>query len=200
MSVLGILPQDNRLFNAEIAAKLGDINAAIIIQQLHYWMGKEGVGTVINGVKFIYNSFNDWVKQFPWLSVWQFRKAMTKLRSLKIVKVVRYKAKCWNQTNYYTLDNDRLMEFIGGKSAVTTENSEMCVTTDRDERNQQIEVRSCELSYIDTKKTIQRKTADTENEYSRQSPSGEEKVAAVSLKTDLKREDYTKGKDITNKS
>ena len=48
MSILGISSQDNRLFNAEVAAKLGDINAAVIIQQLHYWMGKEGVGTIMS--------------------------------------------------------------------------------------------------------------------------------------------------------
>ena len=46
MSVLSISSQDNRLFSAEIASQLGDINAAVIIQQLHYWMGKEGVGTI----------------------------------------------------------------------------------------------------------------------------------------------------------
>ena len=97
MSILSSSPQDNRLFSAEIAAALGDINAAVIVQQLYYWLNKEGVGTTIGKTKYVYNTFNDWVKQFPWLSVWQFRKAMKLLRDLEIVKVIRYKAKCWNQ-------------------------------------------------------------------------------------------------------
>ncbi len=86
------------MFDAEIAAALGDINAAIIVQQLNYWLNKDGVGTIIDGVKYVYNTFVDWVnEQFPWRErqslscrtsceqarmrpVWQFRKAMSLLR------------------------------------------------------------------------------------------------------------------------
>ena len=192
MSILSLSPQDNRLFSAEIAAALEDINAAVIVQQLHYWMGKEGVGTIIGGVKYIYNSFNDWVKQFPWLSVWQFRKAMDKLRSLEIVRVIRYKAKCWNQTNYYTLNSDRLLQLLKPKSSKSTEKSEMCVTTDRDVTTPQIEVRDSTLSYIETKRTIQKETAETENESSRRLLKTEERVAAVFLENDLKQKNNTK--------
>jgi hypothetical protein len=79
----------------------------------HYWMEKKEVGVIIEGVRYIYNSFYEWVNsQFKWLSVWQFRKAMSLLRSLEIVKVIRYKAKQWNQTNYYTLDRARLLEYL----------------------------------------------------------------------------------------
>ena len=81
MTILSTSSQDNRYFNAEIAAKLEDINAAVIVQQLHYWMEKK-VGVVIDGVRWIYNSFESWVRtQFKWLSVWQFRKWMSLLRS-----------------------------------------------------------------------------------------------------------------------
>ena len=177
-SILSLSPQDNRLFSAEIASALGDINAAVIVQQLHYWMGKEGVGTIIEGVKYVYNNFNDWVKQFPWLSVWQFRKAMKLLRDLGVVKVIRHKSKQWNQTNYYTLNSDCLIELIQPKKAEarlahvgdgdvslrheTPENSELWDSTNREVRNQQIEVRDTNISYIDTKKTIQKETANTE--------------------------------------
>lgn len=66
------------------------------------------MGVIIEGVKYVYNTFVEWVEgQFSWLSVWQFRKAMGLLRSLGIVKVIRHKAKQWNQTNYYILDSDR---------------------------------------------------------------------------------------------
>ena len=54
------------MFDAEIAAALGDVNAAIIVQQLNYWMNKDGVGTIIDGVRYVYNTFVDWVnEQFP---------------------------------------------------------------------------------------------------------------------------------------
>ncbi len=147
MTILSTSSQDNRCFNAEIAEKLEDINAAVILQQLHYWLQKD-VGVVIDGVRWVYNSFESWVRnQFKWLSVWQFRKSMSLLRSLGIVNVIRYKAKCWNQTNYYTLDYDRLHEVLGNESTTkssssgtnseekktpeSTEISELCVTTDQ---------------------------------------------------------------------
>jgi hypothetical protein len=78
MSILSTSPTSTRHFDMGIAAALGDINAAIIIQQLHYWMNKKEVGVIIEGVKYVYNTFVDWVnEQFSWLSVWQFRKAMS---------------------------------------------------------------------------------------------------------------------------
>ena len=179
MNVLSTSPLDNRCFSAEIASKLEDINAAVIIQQLHYWMGKENTGVVIDGVRWVYNSFESWVRtQFKWLSVWQFRKSMSLLRSLEIVKVIRYKARQWNQTNYYTLNYKRLNEILGSestskassaavnsdqvreeKTAESTEKSDLCATTDQDVTIQQLDLRDSDLSYIEPKNTSRRDTA-----------------------------------------
>lgn len=142
------------MFDAEIAAALGNVNAAVIVQQLNYWMNKDGVGTIIDGVKYVYNTFVDWVnEQFPWLSVWQFRKAMTLLRSLGIVRVIRHKARQWNQTNFYSLDCDRLAEFLDREVATSTEIKQLCNSLSQDDDNQTLEVSNSQLSYIDTKST-----------------------------------------------
>ena len=147
MSILSTSPTNTRMFDAEIAAALGDINAAVIVQQLNYWMNKNGVGTTINGVKYVYNTFVEWVnQQFPWLSVWQFRKAMSLLRSLSIVKVIRHKAKQWNQTNFYSLDCDRLAQFLSQEIATSTEISELCVTSPQAADNQPLEVSDSDIS------------------------------------------------------
>ncbi len=167
-NILSISSLDNRHFSAEIATKLGDINAAVIIQQLHYWLQKD-VGVIIDGIRWIYNSFEAWVKeQFKWLSVWKFRQAMSLLRSLGIVKVIRYKAKEWNQTNYYTLDYDRLHDFLGTESSSTeevknpesTEISELCNNTAQDEESLTLEVRTAHKSIYDTEKTSVKRTAE----------------------------------------
>ena len=183
MSILATSPTSTRHFDMNVAAALGDINAAVIVQQLNYWMQKEGVGVTIKGVKYVYNTFVDWVNsQFRWLSVWQFRKAMSLLRSLEIVKLIRYKSKEWNQTNYYHLDCDRLSEFINSQMAEarkdlsasvalapfgdesfpaeSIEISEMCVSTPQDERNQTLEMRDSKLSYIEPKITTKEKTTE----------------------------------------
>jgi hypothetical protein len=47
MSILSTSPTSTRHFDMKIAAALRDINAAILIQQLHYWMNKKEVGVII---------------------------------------------------------------------------------------------------------------------------------------------------------
>jgi len=162
MSILDSSPSNNRFFSAEIAEALGDINAAVIVQQLHYWMGKESVGKTIDGVKWVYNTFNDWVvEQFRWLSVWQFRKAMNLLRLLDLVRVKRHKSKQWNQTNYYSLNYERLFDYLKWKNAVTEqwrsaepiETVEMCVSMDQGEGYSTLELRNNDLSFKETKTT-----------------------------------------------
>ena len=144
--------QDNRFFSAELARALNDVNAAIICQQLHYWLQKD-VGVIVDQTKWIYNSFESWVKtQFQWMSVWQFRQSMKKLRELKIVKVIRYRAKEWKQTNYYTLDYERLEEFLKSQSAESIEISDLCDSTNRDVNNSHLEMEESSKSYI-TKNT-----------------------------------------------
>ncbi len=139
--------QNNRFFSAELATAFNDVNAAIICQQLHYWLQKD-VGVIIDKTRWIHNSFEEWVKnQFQWMSVWQFRQSMKKLRDLEIVKVIRYRAKEWKQINYYTLDYDRLEEFRKSKSAESTEISEMCDTSPRDVNNPHLEMAKSSTSY-----------------------------------------------------
>jgi hypothetical protein len=94
-----------RHFDMRIAEALGNLSSAVILQQLHFWSQRKGVGVVIKGARYIYNTFKEWVQtQFTFLSEWQFRNAMQVLRSLGIVEVIRYREKEWNQTNYYHLN------------------------------------------------------------------------------------------------
>lgn len=207
-TILSLSPTDNRCFSAEIASALEDINAAVIIQQLHYWMGKENVGVVIDGVRWIYNTFADWItQQFKWLTSWQFRKSMTLLRTLGIVKVIRYKARQWNQTNYYTLDYDRLFEFLKSRSPQSTETAELCVTSDRDVETQTLDLRDTNISLYDSKNTIQKETAEQDfvaasnkSSFFRGSNGKEDKSSHQGelnpLKEDLKQESTGNKKDI----
>jgi hypothetical protein len=206
VSILDSSPNNNRFFSAEIAEALSDINAAVIVQQLHYWMTKEKVGKTIDGVKWVYNSFNDWVvEQFKWLSVWQFRKSMNLLRSLDIVLVKRQKSKQWNQTNYYSLNYERLFEFLKWQRAKSTEISEMCVSADQGEENLTLDLRNNDLSFKETKTTFSdlaakqvaaappKKALKTEeivtkvNEHSEQltAPNGQENINSVDVQSNI---------------
>ena len=151
MSILATSPTSTRHFDMNIAAALGSMEAAVILQQLHYWTGKEGIGVKIDNAKYIYNSFSDWVsQQFTFLSKWKFRKAMSLLRSLEIVEVIRYKSKQWNQTNYYSLNYERLKEWA---QAEGIEISEMWGHTPQDDNNQTLEMTNSDNSIYESKIT-----------------------------------------------
>ena len=166
--MVGILTTSStsgRCFDATIAAALEDVNAAIIIQQLHYWLSNPKVGIVVNGEKYVYNSFNAWVKQFPWLSVWKLRVAMKRLRDIGIVKTIRAKSKQWNQTLHYRLDCDRLVQYLSSShTARNNEDSDLWRTTYQDSETQTINVSDSSTSYIDTKSTGIEETAKTKEE------------------------------------
>ncbi|MBW4532534.1 MAG: hypothetical protein KME09_01210 [Pleurocapsa minor HA4230-MV1] len=76
------------------------------------------------------------------------------------MKVIRYKSKQWNQTNYYSLDRDRLAEFINLEMAGSIEMVEMCNTPLQDERNLPLEVRDLNISYIEPKITTKKETTE----------------------------------------
>ncbi len=198
MSILSTSPTSTRHFDMNIAAALGNINAAIIVQQLHYWMQKEGVGVIVEGVKYIYNTFYDWVNlQFSWLTRWQFRKSMDVLRSLSIVKVIRYKASQWNQTNHYSLDYERLQEWA---EAENIEISELWSNTPQSVNNQTLEMRDADISYIESKttnldRTTKQEESDCQNSQSQPSAAAERKTALkeseISKRVKLPRERLT---------
>jgi hypothetical protein len=121
------------------------------------------------------------------LSLWQFRKAMDVLRSLSIVKVIRYKSKQWNQTNHYSLDYKRLQEWA---EAENIEISEMCATSPQNERIQQLEVRSSELSLNEPKITTREVTAkQVKSDRHKFQP---QPFAAAPRKTSLREEEIQK--------
>jgi len=156
MSVLATSPTAIRVMDMNISNALGSLEAALILQQLHYWMEKEGVGVIVDRAKYIYNTFEDWVsQQFTFLTTWKFRKAMNLLRSLSIVEVIRYKAKEWNQTNYYSLNYEKLREWAKAESI---EISEMCVTPPQDEEKQTFDMRDSEVSLNRVKENIKKET------------------------------------------
>lgn len=169
---------DTRVFNQEIAFALGNLNAAILLEQLHYWADKD-CGVVEDGYKWIYNSYQNWVEQFKFWSSWQIRKAFNLLRSLEIVIVKRLRKKQWNQTNYYRIDYDRLAEFLGNYSKPETiEKSELCDSTDQDRNYSHLDLINSHTSYTKNTSTenLQRSNTPTVVEKINQSGRGKNKV------------------------
>ncbi|MDA1763210.1 hypothetical protein PDK32_23450 [Bacillus cereus] len=57
--------------------KVIGLNEAIFLQQVHYWLNK--LKNFTNGYYLVYNSYNEWLKQFPFLSSAALQRIINKL-------------------------------------------------------------------------------------------------------------------------
>lgn len=91
-----------------LAIRIGT-NGALILQQIHYWLEKSK--HTIDGCKWIYNSYESWHRQFPFISLRTIKREVAALRDLQLIRVERFQKHRWNQTNWYTIDYQRLEAF-----------------------------------------------------------------------------------------
>lgn len=89
-----------------LAKKLG-ATSATLLQQIHYWTQKK-CGSLIDGVRWIYNTYQQWQEQIPYLSVSTIKRAIARLRELNLIKVERHDKSDWNHRNYYAIDYESL--------------------------------------------------------------------------------------------
>lgn len=95
-----------------LAEKLG-LNEAIVIAQLHYWLEKSKHTRIEDGCRWIWNTVNNWLKQFCWMSRSTLERVIAKLEKLGVILSQKFwKRECrkGNQTKWYRLDYKKLQE------------------------------------------------------------------------------------------
>lgn len=95
------------ILSGSLAAALKSADAAIVLQQVHYWLSKKG-GKIIDGVHWIHNTYEQWLEQFPWLTKWRIRKVFYSLRETEILKFAQHDQRQYKRRGYYTIDYDKL--------------------------------------------------------------------------------------------
>ncbi len=89
-----------------LAAKIG-LNEAIMLQQIHYWLRKSK--NVRDGKPWIYNTYAEWEKQFPWWSNRTIKRIVDKLRSDGLIETTsKYNKLNIDQTLWYTINYEKL--------------------------------------------------------------------------------------------
>jgi hypothetical protein len=90
-----------------LACMLG-LNEAIVIQQIHYWLGISK--NEIDGKKWVFNTYQDWQKQFPWWSLDTVRRTFKNLEKLGVLETDNYNKMNIDRTKWYTINYQRLQE------------------------------------------------------------------------------------------
>lgn len=88
-----------------LATEIG-LNEAIVLQQMHYWLKKSNHN--YDGRRWIYNSFPEWQKHFPFWSVMTIKRAVYSLEKQNLLYVGNYNKAKFDKTKWYSINYGKL--------------------------------------------------------------------------------------------
>lgn len=104
-------------------AKAIGLNEAIVLQQLHYWIKNGNVkGEQRDGSKWVYNTYIEWQKNFPFWNIRTIQRIFARLGDLGLVKSAQFRTGMYDHTKFYTIDYMKLNEYaetVEGTNAAT---------------------------------------------------------------------------------
>ncbi len=102
--------------NVLLATKIG-IDAAIVLQQVHYWVevNRKKNSNFHEGYYWTYNTIKDWNKCFPFYGERTIQRIFKKLKDLGLLKVGNFNKAKFDKTSWYTIDYDVLYELVEEK-------------------------------------------------------------------------------------
>jgi hypothetical protein len=89
----------------QLAVKIG-LNEAIILQQVNYWVvqcGKEK-----DGREWVFNTYPDWQKQFPFFSLSTIKRTILSLEKKNLLITGNYNRLKIDKTKWYSINHDAL--------------------------------------------------------------------------------------------
>lgn len=105
-----IFSDRNTLIIKTRLALLIGLQEAIVLGQVHYWLKyKENVGQdFINGRYWIYNTYEQWQKQFPFWSISTIRRIFSKLEKQGLLIAGNFNKVGYDHTKWYSIDYKKL--------------------------------------------------------------------------------------------
>lgn len=122
--------QQPLVVNPQLAVAIG-LNEAIVLQQIHYWATRTKSGKVHGGRVWIYNTYEQWVEQFPFWSQETIKRALTSLRKKGLIDVAQLNKTEHDRTNYYSINHDHsdLIEQVNMTSSTGSKRPDLTETT-----------------------------------------------------------------------
>lgn len=97
------------VFQPELSKLIG-LNESIILQQIHYWIenGKKAKRNFHEGKYWVYNSYDEWQRQFPFWSKNTIIRALKGLEDKNILISGNFNKKGFDKTKWYSIDYNNL--------------------------------------------------------------------------------------------
>ncbi len=91
-------------------ARVLDINKAIILQQVQYWLKKSKHER--DGYRWVWNSYREWSEQFTWLTPRAIRHHIKELETLGLLIAGEYNRDTRDKTKWYRIDYAAIDELV----------------------------------------------------------------------------------------
>ena len=88
-----------------LAVKIG-LNESVVLQQIHYWLSTSS--HMVKGRKWIYNTYQQWQKQFPFWSESTIKRTIQSLEKKGLLISENWNASKMDKTKWYTIDYEKL--------------------------------------------------------------------------------------------
>lgn len=97
-------------------AVLIGLNEAIVLQQIHYWISNELNNNLVNGRKWVYNTYAQWCVQFPFWSKNTIIRTIDSLEDIKLIISGSFNKLSKDRTKWYTINYEKLESLEVGTS------------------------------------------------------------------------------------
>ncbi|WP_097027117.1 DnaD domain-containing protein [Clostridium peptidivorans] len=93
------------VINTKLAVVLG-LSESIVLQQMNYWIEKSK--HIIEGKRWIYNTYSSWQEQLPFFCESTIRRIIKKLESMEVVLSGNFNKSKMDKTKWYSINYDTL--------------------------------------------------------------------------------------------
>lgn len=151
----------NHCFSAKLAHVIG-LEESIVFSQVHYWIRKSGKNISNSSFLWIYNSFDDWKKQFSYWSLSKIKRIFYSLEKKGILISKKINSHKWNHTKWYSLNYDKLSSFLDNSAIPETAKPLISKRNNRLSQNDTIIVKEIKNNYTN-KTSISPKKENSES-------------------------------------
>jgi DnaD/phage-associated family protein len=102
-----LLDEEPLVISPSLATIVG-LNESIVLQQLHYWL--ERSTHIYEGYKWVYNTYEEWQKQFPFWSESTIRRIITKMEKQELIISGNFNRSKIDKTKWYRINYEKLAQ------------------------------------------------------------------------------------------
>ncbi len=144
-----------------LATAIG-LEEAIIVQQIHFWTRNSKVGKVIDGERWVFNTYDQWQEHFPWWSVATIRRVLNFLEKGGLVISCQPDGKM-SRKKYYRLNRAMAKKMMDGSFPIADRRKDLPKLSRSSVQNEQMRMcskRADPKQRVRTEGTVQRENSE----------------------------------------